>query len=51
VPIYICYLDYEKKTGGFHSLYYPTGDVDADILYIKNILKNYKGRFPEKGID
>jgi 1-acyl-sn-glycerol-3-phosphate acyltransferase len=51
VPIYICYVDYEKKTGGFHSLYYPTGDVDADILYIKNILKNFKGRFPEKGID
>ena len=51
VPIYICYVDYEKKIGGFHSLYYPTGDVDADILYIKNILKNFKGRFPEKGID
>jgi 1-acyl-sn-glycerol-3-phosphate acyltransferase len=51
VPIYICYMDYEKKIGGFHTLFYPTGDVDADILYIKSILKNYKGRFPEKGID
>ena len=51
VPIYICYVDYEKKIGGFHSLYYPTGDVNADILYIKNILKQYKGRFPENGID
>lgn len=51
VPIYICYMDYEKKIGGFHTLFYPTGDVDADILYIKSILKNYKGRFPEKGIN
>ena len=51
VPIYICYVDYEKKIGGFHSLYYPTGDVNTDILYIKNILKQYKGRFPENGID
>lgn len=51
VPIYICYMDYEKKIGGFHSLFYPTGDVDADILHIKSVLKNYKGRFPDQGID
>ena len=51
VPIYICYMDYEKKIGGFHSLFYPTGDVDADILHIKSVLKNFKGRFPEQGID
>jgi 1-acyl-sn-glycerol-3-phosphate acyltransferase len=51
VPIYICYMDYANKTGGFHSLFYPTGNVDQDILYIKGILKQYKGRFPEKGID
>ena len=51
VPIYICYIDYEKKIGGFHSLFYPTGDVDADILHIKSVLKNFKGRFPEQGID
>jgi 1-acyl-sn-glycerol-3-phosphate acyltransferase len=51
VPIYICYMDYANKTGGFHSLFYPTGNVDEDILYIKSILKEYKGKFPEKGID
>lgn len=50
VPIYIAYMDYEKKIGGFHSLFEPTGDSDADILKIKDILKNYKGKFPEKGI-
>ena len=51
VPIYICYMDYANKKGGFHSMFYPTGNVDEDILYIKDILKQYKGRFPEKGID
>lgn len=51
VPIYIAYMDYERKIGGFHSLFEPTGEVDKDIRYIKSILKNYKGRFPEKGID
>ena len=51
VPIYIGYMDYEKKVGGFHSLFEPTGDIEKDIQYIKNILKKYKGRFPENGID
>jgi 1-acyl-sn-glycerol-3-phosphate acyltransferase len=50
VPIYICYMDYEKKIGGFHSLFQPTGDVDKDIAYIKSIMGQYKGRFPEKGV-
>lgn len=50
VPIYICYMDYEKKIGGFHSILEPTGDVDKDIEYIKSIMRQYKGRFPEKGV-
>ena len=51
VPIYIAYMDYERKIGGFHSLFEPTGDADADIEYIKSILKQYKGKVPENGID
>ena len=50
VPIYICYIDFKTKTGGFHSLFYPTGDVENDIKYIKSVLSQYEGRFPEKGI-
>ena len=50
VPIYICYIDYEKKIGGFHSLLTPSGDVDQDIQYIKDILKQYKGKYPEDGV-
>jgi 1-acyl-sn-glycerol-3-phosphate acyltransferase len=51
VPIYIGYMDYEKKIGGFHSKFTPTGDVEKDIQYIKDILKQYKGKYPENGID
>ncbi len=51
VPIYVAYIDFATKTGGFHSLFWPTGDADADIQKIKDILKQYKGRFPELGID
>ncbi|MDX2361613.1 MAG: lysophospholipid acyltransferase family protein [Crocinitomicaceae bacterium] len=50
VPIYIGYMDYERKIGGFHSVFEPTGDVDKDIEYIKSILRQYKGRTPENGI-
>jgi 1-acyl-sn-glycerol-3-phosphate acyltransferase len=50
VPIYIAYMDYEKKIGGFHSLFEPTGDVKADIDHIKSIMGQYKGRHPENGV-
>jgi 1-acyl-sn-glycerol-3-phosphate acyltransferase len=50
VPIYIAYVDFATKTGGFHSLFNPTGNVEEDILEIKNILSQYKGRVPENGI-
>ena len=50
VPIYLAYIDYEKKIGGFDRLFVPTGNVDADVKEIKTILSKYKGRFPEQGI-
>lgn len=50
VPIYIAYMDYSKKIGGFHSLFEPTGDVDKDIEYIKSVLSQFKGKYPENGI-
>lgn len=50
VPIYIGYMDYERKIGGFHSVFEPTGDSTADIKHIKKILSQYKGKFPENGI-
>ncbi|MEJ6583577.1 MAG: 1-acyl-sn-glycerol-3-phosphate acyltransferase [Crocinitomicaceae bacterium] len=50
VPIYIGYMDYERKIGGFHSVFEPSGDSNADIKHIKGILSHYKGKYPENGI-
>jgi 1-acyl-sn-glycerol-3-phosphate acyltransferase len=50
VPIYIGYMDYERKIGGFYGEFKPTGDADKDIVAIKAILSNYKGKHPENGI-
>ena len=50
VPIYIGYIDYKRKMGGFHSIFTPTGDVDADIKYLKSVFAQYEGKIPENGI-
>ena len=50
VPIYMAYIDYSNKTGGFHGLFEPTGDIQKDIAFIKKELSQYKGKFPENGI-
>lgn len=51
VPIYICYMDYANKKGGFYGLFETTDNIEDDIQRIKDILKVYKGKYPEKGID
>jgi len=43
-------MDYERKIGGFYGEFKPTGDADKDIVAIKAILSNYKGKHPENGI-
>jgi hypothetical protein len=48
--MYIAYIDYKNKTGGFDSLFMPTGDVEADIRHIKTVLSQYTGKVPENGI-
>jgi 1-acyl-sn-glycerol-3-phosphate acyltransferase len=50
VPIYIAYVDFATKTGGFHSVFHPSGNIEEDILEIKKILSQFKGRVPENGI-
>ncbi|MCH2224415.1 MAG: lysophospholipid acyltransferase family protein [Crocinitomicaceae bacterium] len=50
VPIYLAYIDYERKIGGFHGVFEPTGDIKEDIEEIKEIFKQYKGKVPENGV-
>lgn len=50
VPIYVCYLDYKNKKGGFHSVFEPSGDVDKDIMHIKSIMVQFPGKYPENGV-
>ncbi len=50
VPILLAYVDFPTKKGGFLEVFYPTGNVDEDIKFIKQRLGQFKGKYPEKGI-
>lgn len=50
VPIFLGYVDYERKIGGIAMKFIPTGDVKKDIEEIKTFYKDYKGKYPEKGV-
>ena len=47
VPILLGDLNYETKTLSFIETFYPTGDVEADMAYIKSKYKDAKPKFPK----
>ncbi len=47
VPVVMGYLDYAKKTSGFGTLFYPTGDLHADMRHIRAFYANVTGKHPE----
>ncbi len=47
VPIALCFLDYEKKRGGFGPLIIPTGNIETDFEKFKDFYSGIKGKNPE----
>lgn len=47
VPIYLGRIDYKTKTCSCGELFYPTGDIDKDIKYIKSTYKDITAKKPE----
>ncbi len=47
VPIVLGYLNYEKKTMGTGGLFYPTDDIEADMIKIKSFYKDKTAKHPE----
>lgn len=45
VPILTSYLDYKRKVGGIGPLFWPTGDIEADLVGIREF---YAGITPKK---
>ncbi len=48
VPIVLGVLDYKNKTGGMKKLFYPTGDIEKDLVEIQSFYKGIEGKNPEK---
>ena len=44
VPIMLAYLDYDKKVGGLGPMFQTTGDIDADMVAIKEFYAGVKGK-------
>lgn len=48
VPIVLAFLDYRCKAGGVGPVFYPTGDREADMEYIRAFYATVTGKHPEK---
>ncbi len=48
VPIALGFLNYQRKAGGFGPVFYPTGDVEADMKEISAFYADAVGKFKEK---
>jgi 1-acyl-sn-glycerol-3-phosphate acyltransferase len=48
VPILLATIHYGKKTIELRQLFYPTGDMETDILAIKKTYTDVSARHPEK---
>ena len=47
IPLVLGYLDYPRKTGGFGKVFWPSGDIAADMEKIRAFYKGKEGKHPE----
>jgi 1-acyl-sn-glycerol-3-phosphate acyltransferase len=47
VPIVLAFLDYLRKAGGIGPVFNPTGDIEADMEYIRAFYATVTGKYPE----
>jgi 1-acyl-sn-glycerol-3-phosphate acyltransferase len=48
VPLYLSYLDYDKKEASSGELFYTTGDYGKDMAYIQNFYSDKKAKYPSQ---
>ena len=46
VPIVLGFLDYRLKVGGLGPTFRPTGDIEADMVYIRSFYRGILGKHP-----
>jgi 1-acyl-sn-glycerol-3-phosphate acyltransferase len=48
VPIVCGFLDYARRVGGIGPVFEPTGDIEADMLVIRDFYAGIAGKYPER---
>lgn len=48
VPIVLAYLDYARKAGGLGPIFWPTGDVEADLQVIRDFYAGVTALYPDQ---
>lgn len=48
VPIGLGYLDYQQKKGGFGPTFYPTGDLEKDVIDIRKFYAGISGKYADQ---
>ncbi len=51
IPIQLAVIDYKKRELGIFETFYPTGDEEADIRYIRSRYLSEQARYPKKFIE
>ena len=46
VPIALGFLDYKRKRGGIGGVFYPSGDIEIDMIEIKRFYSMVAGKYP-----
>jgi 1-acyl-sn-glycerol-3-phosphate acyltransferase len=47
VPLYVGFIDYQKKVTGLLTKFEITGDFEKDFVEIQNILRGHVAKFPK----
>ena len=48
VPILLGFMDFKKKVGGVAHFFHPTGDIEVDMVKIKEFYRGYTGKNPQQ---
>ncbi len=50
IPIQMVALDYSKKNVVIATPFFPTGNLEKDLEFMKSFYRLYKGKYPKKGV-
>lgn len=47
VPLGLAYVDFKEKIGGVGKLFYPSGNIDEDMISIQHFYAGFTGKNPQ----